>query len=302
MQLILLPLLLAAAAIFVRFSFFALGCRHRAAEELYEVTANTTLNRIGNIGVSMILLAPRNDRAVIEALDTRYPASELIVTIDGKREATLLGCLIARYALIDVNHSHIDNKIGLVRGLYRSRRRAFHRLVVIDMLAAEHGAEAAKRAASYSHTMLLPADIRLENFAVGRMVAALAAETDTEHTAVETRLGVRLRLEPQDVVEKIELLVIDRPLARHTYGLSHGARLLVISGPLLGLAALATSSTMLYATAATMMAALLPVVFVSCRAAFSNSLFEILPTVMDNFYDDLVVSIKKISYLYLSKH
>lgn len=301
MQLIAILILLATAIVLWRFSAFALRHRERSAEELFEATANITLNRIGDIGVSIVILAPRNEECIVQALSTLYPAIEVIVTIDAEREQALMSSLISRYSLISVNHKGIDST--LIRGLYRSRRRAFNSVIVIDMPAAELGYNTARQIASYDYTLCLSSDTHLEEFAVGRLVAALASELEPHNVAVVSRLGTSLRLEPQGIAHSgTRTHNLIRLLAWDTKGIKRGAIALIAAGPMLGLAAILTRSTLLGLAAVTMLTALLPILFISCRIAFSKSLFGVVPIIVNNFYDDLVVSIKKISYLYLPKH
>lgn len=301
MQLIYLLILLVALFVFAEACLSAWRRRSLAADELFDVERALFCNRVGNIGVSAVLLAPRSMEAVANMLDTLYPATEVVVVVDAARQELLLSRLVGRYALIGVGCRHLINHDARVQGLYRSRSKAFRRLVVVAMSEAEQGDEVAVAAATYDHILRVPRGAMVENYAVGRMVAALASTEEVATTGVATLTGAPLHLVPRAGDDNISMRYVVRPLAwydaRPPYTTIGAVAVLLAA---VAVAAL-TAEPLLVAAALALCGVLLLAMCVSAHLISEKSLSTTFSAVVGNFYEDFVVNIKKISYLYLRK-
>ena len=125
---------------------------------------------VGNIGVSMLCLHPNDVRVVEAMLASRYPASEVVVMLDSASE--LFALLRQRYALCDVRCDRTT-----IRALYRSRHKAFRRLVVVDSLVSTRASmlDVAASISSYDYLLPIPPDFRLLPDAVCRLVVEIAS-------------------------------------------------------------------------------------------------------------------------------
>ena len=125
---------------------------------------------VGNIGVSMLCLHPSDVRVIEAMLASRYPASEVVVMLDSASE--LFALMRQRYALCDVRCDRTT-----IRALYRSRHKAFRRLVVVDSLVSTRASmlDVAASVSSYDYLLPLPPDFRLLPDAVCRLAAEIAS-------------------------------------------------------------------------------------------------------------------------------
>lgn len=125
---------------------------------------------VGNIGVSMLCLHPSDERVIEAMLASRYPASEVVVMLDSASE--LFALLRQRYALCDVRCDRTT-----IRALYRSRHKAFRRLVVVDGLVSTRASmlDVAASVSSYDYLLPIPPDFRLLPDAVCRLVVEVAS-------------------------------------------------------------------------------------------------------------------------------
>ncbi len=301
MQLIALLLFIVALLLLVGALVSAWRRRDISADKLFDVEHTLLRNRVANIGVSMVLLAPRSIEAITNLLNTLYPATELVVTIDSHRQDALLRRLIERYAMIGVEHRHLIGCNSHVTGLYRSRRRAFRQLVVIETEEAEMSFEVAVAAATYDHILRVPRGAVLEEHAVGRMVAELGSAESIATTGVVSLTGATLQLMPRTGDNNIGIRYVVRPLA--WYDTRPAYALFVAIGITLGTAALAllTKEPLASAAAMSLCGVLLCAMCVAARMLSQKSLLRTFSAVVENFYEDLLVYMKKISYLYLRK-
>ena len=139
---------------------------------------------VGNIGVSMLCLHPSDVRVVEAMLASRYPASEVVVMLDSASE--LFALLRQRYVLCDVRCDRTT-----IRALYRSRHKAFRRLVVVDGFVSTKASmlDVAASVSSYDYLLPIPPNFRLLPDAVCRLVVEIASSETPRIDSVSTYTG-----------------------------------------------------------------------------------------------------------------
>ncbi|MBQ7856764.1 MAG: hypothetical protein IJ348_06610 [Alistipes sp.] len=125
---------------------------------------------VANIGISLLCLHPSDVRVVEAMLASRYPATEAVVMLDSDSE--LFAVLRRRYALCNVRCDR-----AAVKALYRSRHRAFRRLVVVDGFISTESSmlDVAASVCSYDYLMPIPSTCRLLPDALCRLAVEIAA-------------------------------------------------------------------------------------------------------------------------------
>lgn len=147
-------------------------------------------------GISLLADGIRSDEQIARLLCVEYARYEVIAAIDGRREPELFSRLLNRYRMIGVER--IATKIPgcEIRGIYRSRNRAFRRLVLIDCTGpdAEARFDAAAQAAAYDLLLPLRSGLVLRSEAIERLAAEYCSEPGEEPEMVHTVIGPRVEL------------------------------------------------------------------------------------------------------------
>lgn len=93
----------------------------------------TSCDASGNIGFSLLCSGVRRLSQVENLLSSEYVRSEAVVVVDALRRRVFFETLVARYRLIRVEYLPSDEfPVRGVRSMWRSRRRCFRRLVLLD--------------------------------------------------------------------------------------------------------------------------------------------------------------------------
>lgn len=88
------------------------------------------------VGISVLAAGHNSLTRCEELMAVEYPDFEVVLLFDGASNPALLHQLIKRYHLIRVDYLPSGELYPMaVRGLYRSRRRLYRRLVVVDSVA-----------------------------------------------------------------------------------------------------------------------------------------------------------------------
>lgn len=148
------------------------GCER---SRLMAISGSAEIDAIGGVGISVLCANPHSAAVVESLLDTRYPSTEIVVAINGDSQASLLQQLRATYSLVEVNTPAWPSTAP-IRGLYRSRRRPFRRLVVVDVATDDRPSalDAAEAIASYDALVAILAEVTLHPSAIGRIAAEIA--------------------------------------------------------------------------------------------------------------------------------
>lgn len=197
--------------------------------------------------ISIIAPAFNEERTIIQnisgLLNVKYPNFEIIIVNDGSKDNSLAK-IIEHFDLIKT-HLHYDMKIPTkdVRGIYKSRNRAFNHLIVIDKVNGGK-ADALNTGVNLSQNDLFLAmdvDCIVESDALLRMVKPFIEETKIECIAsgsvirvanscdIENGLITKVKF-PKNIWAKFQVLEYFRAFTLGRMAWSKINGLLIISG------------------------------------------------------------------------
>ncbi len=268
---------------------------HRASRKAHIVKV---LNEdIGHVGVSAVVEYPDTPQPLIALLEERYPRSEAVIITDLEHFLSPFGELIQQFHLVRVNHSHL---VG-VRSLYRSRHRAFRRVVMVDLPIEFrcHALDIAKRVATFDYILQLHGESVVAHDTLAYCANIIAKHRITADISMRTLVGAEALLERCDAPDKRDVTHIT---SNRVLAWRRGSSMLVLIAifipTLLALVAyLSDSGAMLFVSVVTLLA-LTACLYVSCRVMAEKSLFVTLGAILDNFYRFLVERVKNFHYLY----
>ena len=162
----------------------AWAMRIAARRRLYGSLYGLRSDAVGDWGLSILLAQGADEGQVAALLTADYERCEVVVAMDGAREAPLLQLLQARYRLIRVDCRAIGElPAAPITALYRSRSRLFRRLVVVDVRSGNRAERlhAAAEMAAYELLMPLSRGCCLREGAVAWLVAE--ADRAVKHPA-----------------------------------------------------------------------------------------------------------------------
>lgn len=154
---------------------------------------------IEQIGISALVV----DRCTLQRLDAllavEYPRYEVILTLRRARDPILFEELIDRFRLIRVEYKPSGElPVAGVRGLYRSRKRRFRRLVLLDIgprLARNERLNAAADVATYEYLLPIPSGATLRVGAVEGVACAVDRLQGVSFDRLRSWVGLPARLE-----------------------------------------------------------------------------------------------------------
>ena len=289
MQLISILLLLFSIVLFVgAIAFVALWHRTYRKTSLVQMLRED----IGHIGVSAIVTYPETSAPLIALLEEEYPHSEAVIITDLQNDSSALGELVRRYHLIKVNHSHLEG----VRALYRSRHRAFRRVVMVDlpMEYCERASEVGKEVASYENLLCLEGESIVERNSITYCANVAALQSQTERFSLHSFVGAEARFERGVATESDSVLCLrtDCPLAWQK-GHLFAAMLALLMPSLIMLAACLSENRLIMLSGVVTASVVALFAYVSNRATTEKSLFKRLDTVLQKFYRFLVEMVKQ---------
>lgn len=252
---------------------------------------------IAHIGVSAVVEYPETSAPLIALLEEEYPRSEAIVITDMQHPLYSLGELVGRYHLIRVNHTHLEG----VRALYRSRHRAFRRVVLVDLPTEYRGAalDVGKRVASYDYVLHLQGESIVERNAITYCANLLASQHSVTSLSLRSIVGSDAHLEKATTKRTKDYL---RLRTNHALAWQKRGRLFAIVALLLPTAMALTAwlfdSVLMFVSAVVSMVAVGLFLYVSCRVVTEKGLFLRLDTMLRNFYRYLVETVRNFHYLY----
>ncbi len=252
---------------------------------------------IGNIGISTIVEYPSTTEPIIALLDEEYPRCEVIVVTDLQAENSPLSHLRRKFQLVGVNHSHLKG----ARGVYRSRHRAFRRMVLIDMASKFRysACSVAKAIASYDYVLRLENDSIIQSGAIAYCANIIASYPHIDNISLSTIVGAKARLERCDKSDETERksLLTGRILAWRRPSLAFPLVAVALPAIVL-LIAHATTDRLLLFTAVTIALALMALIYISCCLVFEKSLFSTLSTIIESFCRFMVEKGRALSRIY----
>ncbi|MBR1994382.1 MAG: hypothetical protein IJ990_02440 [Alistipes sp.] len=154
---------------------------------------------IEQIGISALVV----DRCTLQRLDAllavEYPRYEVILTLRRARDPILFEELLDRFRLIRVEYTPSGElPVAGVVGLYRSRKRRFRRLVLLDIeprLARNERLNAAADVATYEYLLPIPSGATLRVGAVEGLACAVDRLQGVSFDRLRSWVGLPARLE-----------------------------------------------------------------------------------------------------------
>lgn len=107
--------------------------RARNKRELALSMLGTSCDAAGPIGFSLLCSGVRRLSQIENLLSSEYVRCEVVVVVDAALHRAFFETLVARYRLIRVEYLSSDEfPVSQVRSVWRSRRRCFRRVVLLD--------------------------------------------------------------------------------------------------------------------------------------------------------------------------
>ena len=280
MQLISLLLLVLSIVLFAgAIAFIALWHRTYRKTSLVHILRED----IGQIGVSAIVAYPETPAPLIALLEEEYPHSEAVIITDLQSETTSFDALIRRYRMIKVNHTHLEG----VRALYRSRHRAFRRVVMVDlpMEHRERASEVGREVASYENLLCLEGESIVERDSLTYCANIAASQPSSDRFSMCSFVGTDAHfVNGVDVdSDRVVQLRADRPLAWRK-GRFYTVLLALLLPLVMVVVACMAESRMLIFAAVVIASVIALFAYISSLAITEKSLFVRLDTVLQKFY------------------
>lgn len=252
---------------------------------------------IAHIGVSAVVEYPKTLAPLMALLEEEYPRSEAVIITDLQHSHSPFGELLGRYHLIRVNHTHLDG----VRALYRSRHRAFRRVVVVDLPIEyrERATEIGNMVASYDYVLRLQGESIVERDAIAYCADIIASQSHANAISLQSIVGDTARLEngKGGVSQRVISVSTDYALAWRNRRLIY-AIVALLSPAAMVLVSYLSGSRLIFVSAVVVMLAVGVFLYVSCRVVTEKGLFARLDTILRNFSRLLVERAKKNYYFY----
>ena len=252
---------------------------------------------IGHIGISVVVEYPTTSAPLLAVLEEEYSRSEVVAIVDLQRQRTTFGEVLQRYYLVQVDHS----KMAGIRALYRSRKRVFRRVVVVDLPLEQKrlASQVASDVASFDYLLCLSGESVVARGAVTYCANIIASQHLTTNVEMRTMIGEQAWLERGGCLggdDRVQL-VADRVLAWRT-GRAWVASIAILLPALWAFVAAIVGEWLLLATVAVFVATIVVLMYVSCHIMTEKSLFVTLDTIIRDFYRFLVEKMKNNYYLY----
>lgn len=292
MQLIATLLLPIALSLLIASLLFALHAKRRLRHRM------EILHRgyIGGCGVSMVSLYPTSLTPLKAMLNEDYPRCEAIVVCDMQRNSDTFTEAIEEYHLIKVNHSQFPH----IRTLYRSRHRAFRRVVLIDLPfeLQQQAREVAHDVASYGNILYTQRDMVVEEGVATYVANLIAKNFDEQPLLIQSIVGEEASLvsSASSPTTTNRIVLSDRVLAWQQVPWWW---LTTTAVPLL-LATIAAlyRSWLLLLDSVLLSLSLLPILYISCCIVTKKGVLALFATIIRNFYRYIIDLFKKFHYLY----
>ena len=167
---------------------------------------------IAHIGISAVVIYPETSAPLVALLEESYARSEAVVVAD-LQDNRRLESLICQFGLVRVVHSHLFG----VRALYRSRKRLYRRVTVVD-LPTEHRLQAervGREVASYDNILYLTGESIVEPNVITYCANVVAQHHLSKGVLLRSAVGAEARFESGGVVNSTNIVRLrsDCPLA-----------------------------------------------------------------------------------------
>lgn len=252
---------------------------------------------IGGCGVTMVSLYPTSTTPLLAMLDEQLPCSEAMVVCDMQHDISAFGDIVERYHLVRVNH----DKFPYIRTLYRSRHRAFRRVVVVDipLVHRDKSKRAAHDVASFGNILYTWGDTIIEEGVATYAANIIAQNFELRPLVMECVIGGNAILETTGAISES---LRHKILSCRALGWSSKVDtrwLAVTAVPLLLIvvAMLCRNQTILAVSALTG-ASLLLLFCTSCRIVTKRGILATYSMTIAKFYRYTIDKFKIFHYLY----
>jgi hypothetical protein len=252
---------------------------------------------ISHIGISAIVEYPDTPAPLLALLEEEYPRSEAIIVTDLQHYLSPFGELIAQFQLVKVNHAHLAG----VRALYRSRHRAFRRVVMVDLPAEHrsHATDIAKQVASYDYVLRLEGESIVAHNTITYCANIIASHHTSSDISLESIVGANALLERSDTPRYGRRLRLrsGKVLAWRKEGLLLTSIALCLPAIIVIIAHF-TDNRLILMTAFLSSVAVALFLYISYRVVAEKSLFATFGIILNNFYRFWTKEFKNFNYLY----
>lgn len=193
----LILLTLCVALILAIYWLVSLRRTHRRTR-LYRVVHPSMDDDLSHIGISAVVSGVDSVECVESLLDVESLRYEVVLIIDTERQGALFKSLLRQFGLVRVAYTNPEGLAveSSVRGLYRSSKRLFRRLVLVDCSIgdAQDAYKIGAGVALYNYILLLTPDLRLHRDAIDRLLSELAQPREHSVELVSTAVGAQIHL------------------------------------------------------------------------------------------------------------
>ena len=193
-----LILFIMVVVLLIALSILVLVGRAIERRRLQAMMHGVRYDTLEELGISVLAVDGVDRRQLVELLEVEYPYYEVVVALAGDAAEERRRELIEHYHLIRVDyHPTGDLRVEGVRGLYRSRKRRFRRLVLLDLsegLSLPLRLNAAADVAAYEYLLPLRRGVRLRAGVVELLVGELGTLREESFEPIRSAEGCRTAL------------------------------------------------------------------------------------------------------------
>ena len=198
-----LLLFLAAGIVAAACSLYLLTMRACHKRRLLRTMHGVASDAPDDIGISILCTGVYDPAQLENLLSSEYARYEVIAVLDARLYPERFEKLAARYRMIGVEPTRSDElPVTGIRGMSRSRRRCYRRLVLIDRAhdTPDGDLQAAAAAASFDYLLPIHRGQYLLDDAILRLVAELSSYPRNELRLIRSCLGIPLTLLHREAV------------------------------------------------------------------------------------------------------
>lgn len=199
-SLALFPLVLFAVAAAALFSVRVVRGRNKRL--LLAAPRGAACDGFGRVGVSVICNGDDTER-LASMLAVEYPCYEVVAVVDSVRNPEAAAFIRSTYRMMTVDYlPSAELPPAGVRGLYRSVKRCYRRLVMVDVARFDRLSDfdAALGVASCDYVLPLPDGVRLLPGSVERLVVEICSSAVPRLKCIDSALGAPVVLYARESV------------------------------------------------------------------------------------------------------
>ncbi len=195
-----LTLLLIIAAV-VAISRTVTHRRHK--RDLFEAISYNANDDVAQVGISILVSGVRDLSQIESLLASDYAHYEVIIVGDWADKRSQLRRVISNFSLIEVNYTALKELPSHpIRALYRSRKRLFRRLVVVDRASTipEDDLDVGAGVSIYENLLALRTSTALKSDSLSTLILKLSTHASGSIDAIQSAIGEQLSLIRREMV------------------------------------------------------------------------------------------------------